>query len=146
VDETNQRTWFGRNWKWVLPVGCLGPLTLLILGCAGIFGIIMGSMKHSWAYSEGLALARQNTEVVAVMGEPIETGFLTSGSINVSGSSGNADLAIPINGPKSKGTLYVVAHKQVGEWMFDNADVEIDGQQKRINLLPQGKPSQQPAR
>ena len=55
-----------------------------------------------------MARARANPEVVAALGEPIESGLLISGSINVEGSGGNVDVSIPISGPKGSGTLYVV--------------------------------------
>jgi hypothetical protein len=92
-------------------------------------------MKSSWACAQGLDLARHNEKVVEKLGEPIETGWLVSGSINVSGPSGNADLAVPLHGPQNTGTLYVVAHKVAGEWQFDRAEVEVTDQQKRIDLL-----------
>lgn len=143
MDQTQLRGWWGRNWKWVLPVGCLGSLVIPILLCAGILGAIMGGMKTSWACTEGLELARNNPAVIAQLGEPIEPGWMISGSIHVSGSSGKADLAIPLNGSKNSGTLYVVAHKDVGQWLFDQAEVEVNGQQERINLLPE-KPRDKP--
>ena len=35
-----QKSWFGRNWKWVVPVGCLTP----ILVCGGFFTLIFGAV------------------------------------------------------------------------------------------------------
>jgi hypothetical protein len=135
MEPTPQRSWWGRNWKWIVPAGCLGSLALAVVFCAGIFGIILGSIKSSWACSQGVELARHNEKVVEKLGEPMETGWLVSGSINVAGASGNADLAVPLHGPHNSGTLYVVAHKAAGKWQFDRAEVEVNGQEKRIDLL-----------
>jgi len=41
----------------------------------------------------------------------ITDGFFVLGKTNVSGTSGHADLTIPISGPKGKGTIYLVASK-----------------------------------
>ena len=125
----------------MVPVGCLGSLVLMVASCAGIAGVILGGMKSSWAYSEGVDLARHNKKVIEVLGEPIEAGWHFSGSINTEGPSGDADLAIPLSGRQSTGTLYVVALKRAGEWKFDRAEVEIKGQQQRIDLLAMDRPA-----
>jgi Cytochrome oxidase complex assembly protein 1 len=131
MEQTEQRTWWGRNWKWILPLGCL----VGVVFCAGFAAIILGSMRSSWACSEGVTLARHNEKVVEKLGEPIETGWLVSGSIKVAGPSGSADLAVPLHGPHNSGTLYVVAHEAAGQWRFDRAEVEVNGLEKRIDLL-----------
>lgn len=92
----------------------------MVVFCAGVAGIILGSMKSSWACSQELDLARHDKNVVEKLGEPIETGWLVSGSINVAGPSGNADLAVPLHGTHNMGTLYVVAHKVAGEGQFSS--------------------------
>jgi hypothetical protein len=134
-----RRNWWGRNWKWIVPIGCLGSLVLAAALCAGIVGVFLGSMKSTWACSHGVDLARHNQRVVERLGEPLESGWLITGQINVSGTSGNADFAIPLHGPRNTGTLYVVAHKTAGQWQFDRAEVEVNGQAERIDLLAKEK-------
>jgi hypothetical protein len=72
--------------------------------------------------------------VVDALGEPIEPGWYMSGSINVSGSSGEADIMIPISGPRGTGRIYAVATKSAGRWSYEILEVEIDGQPERIDL------------
>ena len=136
-----QRSWWGRNWKWALPVGgCLLPLLL----CGGgalvfvfvIYGAVTGAIKSSDAYAEGMARARANPEVVAALGEPIESGFWISGNIDVSGSAGNVDVSIPISGPKGSGTLYVVGTRSAGRWQYSTMAVEVPGRASRIDVRP----------
>ena len=135
-----QRGWWSRNWKWALPVGCLLPILL----CGGgflvfffvIYGAVTGAIKNSDAYQEGMARARANPEVVAALGEPIESGWLISGSINVEGSGGNVDVSIPISGPKGSGTLYVVGTRSAGRWQYSRMEVEVPGRPSRIDLRP----------
>lgn len=123
----------------MVPVGCLGSIVIAAALCTGIIGLVLGGIKSSWACSQGVDLARHNKQVVEKLGEPIETGWLVSGSINVTGPSGNADLAVPLHGPKTGGTLYVIAHKAAGQWQFDRAEMEINGQAERIDLLGKRK-------
>jgi hypothetical protein len=45
--------WFGRNWKWVVPVGCLVPVFFLG-GCAlAIFFFAMGVLKQTGCLQDG---------------------------------------------------------------------------------------------
>ena len=135
-----QRSWWSRNWKWALPVGCLLPIVL----CGGgflalvflIFGAVTGSIKASDAYMEGMARARANPEVVAALGDPIESGFWITGNISVEGPSGNVDVSIPISGPKGSGTLYVVGTRSAGRWQYSTMEVEIPGRPTRVDVRP----------
>ena len=69
------------------------------------------------------------------LGTPIEEGLLVMGNINVTGSSGEADLAIPIAGPESEGTIYAVAEKSAGKWAYSILEVEVKTTGERIDLL-----------
>jgi Cytochrome oxidase complex assembly protein 1 len=56
--------------------------------------------------------------------------------MNTAGDSGDAHLAIPLSGPKTKGTLYLRAHKSEGEWSFEKLVVRVEAPNTSINLLP----------
>jgi hypothetical protein len=134
MDQTSERTWWGRNWKWAVPVGCLTPL----LGCGGtiglIFVVVFGAIKSSDVYTEALAKAKADQRVVAVLGEPIEAGYMVSGNIEVNGPAGKANLAIPISGPKKSGTLNVVATRNAGAWEYSTLQVAPGGSGDPIDL------------
>jgi len=133
-----QRSWWSRNWKWVVPVGCLVlivPLLALAGFIGGILAIVFGSIKSTDVCQQALTLAKSNPAVIEALGEPVEDGWLMSGNINTSGSSGSADISIPLHGPKGKGTLYAVATKSAGRWEYDTLEVEVRGRDDRINLL-----------
>jgi hypothetical protein len=49
-----------------------------------------------------------------------------SGKTNVTGPSGEAELAISISGRKGKGTIYVIATKSAGEWQYSKLIVKTD--------------------
>jgi hypothetical protein len=96
---------------------------------------VMGMMKSSGAYKEGLARAKAYPAVQEALSAPIKDGFFVTGSISTSGSSGAADLAIPISGPKGKASLCVVASESAGQWSFSTLSVEVKGSSESINLL-----------
>ena len=133
--QPQSQGWFARHWKAVVGVGCLGIVILGGAFVAGIFFLVMGGIRSSDAYQQALAKANANPEVVVRLGQPIKPGWMVSGSINVSGPTGDADLAIPVSGPKGKGTIYAVAKKSAGQWTFSRLEVEIEGQPGRVDLL-----------
>jgi hypothetical protein len=118
-------------------MGCLGLVALLAIFVGAVFSLVEYSFQHSDAYVYAVSRAKANPMVAGKIGQPIKTGWLATGSVNVSGPSGNADIAIPITGPSGKGTIYVVAKKSAGTWQFETLQVEIFGEPQRIDLLPE---------
>ena len=139
MDQAQPKSWWGRNWKWFVPVGCLSSLAILVGFVGLIMTFVFNMMKSSNAYKQALSRARSNPAVVNALGSPIRESIFISGSINVNGASGNADLAIPISGSKGKGTIYVEARKAAGEWSFTQLAVKVDRTNERISLLNENK-------
>ena len=133
----DQRSWFGRNWKWLVPVGCLAPIIL----CCGFFSVIWftvtGVIKSSDAYTQAVAAARANEEVKALLGEPISEGMMPTGNISINDAHGDADLSISISGPKGSATLHAVATKDAGKWTFSKLEVVPAGEGQKIDLRKQ---------
>lgn len=135
MQRSQNKNWWGRNWKWFVPVGCLGAILFFVAFIALIFGLVFTSMKSSDAYKNALAKAQAHSEVQGAIGTPIEAGLLVSGNVSVNGPSGEANLSIPISGPDGEATLYVVAAKSAGQWTFSTLEAEIKATQQRIDLL-----------
>lgn len=123
-----------RNWKWLVPVGCLGVLVLIGGFVAGLLTLIFTVIKSSDVYQEAIETARTHPAAIAELGAPIETGWFVSGSVSVSGPTGHADVSIPLSGPKASGTLYGVADKSAGLWTFSVLELELKGRPGRIDL------------
>ena len=135
MQQPEKRGWWSRNWKWFVPVGCLSMLVVGAVVIVLIVSLVFGALKSSDVYKQALAKATSNPTVINELGEPIEAGWVVSGSISVSGSSGEADIAIPISGPKKSATIYAVGLKSAGEWKFSRLEVEIPNRPLRINLM-----------
>jgi hypothetical protein len=135
MNPPEKKGWFGRNWKWFVPVGCLSMVLMIVVFIAAVVYFAFGPIKSSTVYQEAITKTRSNADVIRELGEPIEPGWLISGTINVNESSGNADLSIPVSGPKKSGTVYVVATKKMGKWDIYGLEVAVEGENKRINLL-----------
>lgn len=127
--------WWQRNWKWAAPTGCFGCSGLILLFVAGVVVLAFSVIKSSDVYEQALATVQAHPATREALGEPIEASWYLTGQINVDGSSGDADLAVPIHGPRDSGTLYLTAEKQAGAWHFEILTVEVDGTSERIDLL-----------
>jgi len=125
--------WWTRNWRWFVPTGCLTILILLVAFVGSIVMIVFSAIKSTDPYRGAFASAKMHPAVIEALGSPIKEGFFVSGNTNVNGAAGEADLAIPISGPKGKGTIYVKAAKSLGRWSYSDLIVEI--QAKGIDLL-----------
>lgn len=135
LNQHKETNWWGRNWKWFVPVGCLGTLVLFVCFTALIIFFVFGLIKSSDVYNDAIAKVKTNPSVQEIIGTPIEEGIFISGSIKTSGPSGNASISIPVSGPKGKGTIFVEAEKSAGQWTFSTLVLEIKETKQRIDLL-----------
>jgi TonB family protein len=126
--QPQQKGCLGRNWKWMLPVGCLG----LLLGVAALIGgivfVAMSAIKSSEVYKGALGVVQTHPAATERLGQPITDGWFVSGNIKFDGTGGNADFAIPVSGPKGSGTLHVRAVNPDGAWMYERLDLVAGGQ------------------
>jgi hypothetical protein len=131
-----QKSWASRHTGLVVGLGCGALLVLLCLFVAGIFGIVTTAVRSSDAYQIALSTASRDTAVLHELGSPIEAGWFPTGQINVAGSTGHANLGIPISGPLRSGSIAVVADKVGGKWKFSTLSVAVHGRPAAIDLLP----------
>jgi hypothetical protein len=97
MDTKPAPNWWARNWRWLLPAGCLTG----VVGVAGfialIFSLLFGLIKSSTPYQQA--------------------------------------LAIPLQGPRGSGTLYVEARQSAGTWTYSTLTVQPNGAGGPISLL-----------
>jgi len=78
LKHPGKENWRTRNWKWFVPLGCLGAVILVVAFAVVIIFTVFGFMKSSDVYKEAVANAKANTSVVEVLGLPIEEGLFLS--------------------------------------------------------------------
>lgn len=105
-------------------IGCGIVFVLGIIGVAGLVFGIFGVIKKSTVYSEARDRAAADPRVIAVLGQPIKTGFLVSGSINIHNRTGNANIGFPISGPKGAAHVDGVATLEADRWSFTTLTVK----------------------
>lgn len=124
-----------------MPLGCFTIAVLFVVFVASVMLIVLSAVKSTDVYKDAFARAKANLAVIEALGSPVTEGFLVSGNTNVNGASGEANLSIPIAGPKGNGTIYVAARKSLGRWTYSGLVVEIAKTHQRINLLQSPTPN-----
>ncbi len=135
MERHEQRGWWGRNWKWAVPSGCLMVVVLAFAGCAALIGGAFSMMRNTAAFEQAMDRVQSHPGAVAALGEPIEAGWAMTGDFKDNGATGEANYAIPVSGPKGAGTLFVEARKRNGTWEFQLLNLVPDDGSAMINLL-----------
>ena len=133
--EPMKKSWLEHNARWKIPLGCLTLIFLMGVFVTILLTVIVTSFHNSDAYQQALTKAAENPQVHELIGEPIKPSWFISGQLNVNGGTGNANLSIPISGPKGKGSIRAVAYKSGGVWRFTYLQVSINGEPESIDLL-----------
>lgn len=99
-------------------------------GCVAtlVFGV-SAALQGSEPYKRAVVEAQNNAEVRELLGDPVEAGYLVSGSINLDNDGGNCDIQIPISGPKGSGSMRIRGTRSDGTWRYDEITAEINGRQ-----------------
>ncbi|MET0645762.1 MAG: cytochrome c oxidase assembly factor Coa1 family protein [Pyrinomonadaceae bacterium] len=131
--QPQQKGCLGRNWKWMLPVGCLGLLIGVVALVGGIVFVAMSAIKSSEVYQGALKAAQAHPAAVERLGQPIKDGWFVKGNVKFEGGSGSANFEVPVSGPTNAGTLYVRAVNEGGAWMYERLDLVVGAE--TISLL-----------
>lgn len=127
--------------KWAA-IGC-GILTLLgALAAVAIVLVVFAAIRSTDLYEDAMAKVMKDPRVSAALGEPIKERWWLTGQVNVDDDMGEADIRIPIKGPKGAATVYVVAKLLGGRWEYSRLIVRPAGGAD-IDLLRQN-PAVQP--
>lgn len=135
----------GIVWKVLGIVLALGLVFAALIG--GMMWLIFGSMRQAEPVQTALAQARAHTGLVAALGSPVEAGWLLSGAFHESNEDGDAELQVPISGPRGAATVYVAAVRRGGQWAYSTLDARLDdgsGFDLRRGLAPQQVTMQRP--
>jgi hypothetical protein len=131
-----QKNWFGRNWKWAIPsLGCLIIIVFAIFLAGAMVVKVTDLFKESVPYTDGMAALKNNEFVIEEIGEPIEPSGMFQGNVSYSDDGGNADIKVPVKGPKGEATLLVIGEKVNGKWVYLKMEVTLSDTDKKIDLL-----------
>ncbi|HEY0079058.1 MAG TPA: cytochrome c oxidase assembly factor Coa1 family protein [Pyrinomonadaceae bacterium] len=131
MQQQPKKGWLGRNWKWLVPTGCLGSLLLLGGFVAVIVLIVFSAIKSTEVYQSAVEMAKASPKVQEQLGTPIKEGWFVKGSVKTRNGGGYASLWIPISGPKGSAEIYAEAWKSTetnaGNWTWESLLVNVKG-------------------
>lgn len=139
-DLIPQKSWWSKNWKWLIPV------FLLIVVSIGILSSISGenttdivqAYSEKTLYENAIAKAKTNQKVLEVLGEiePIDKLAILEGSAIYSNNKNSIKTSIRIKGSKAKGKLDIDAKKIGSEWIYKSITVRIKNSKVEITVFP----------
>lgn len=140
----NEWAWKNGNWnsvdeflkrqkKWA--IAGFAFVIGVILFAVFIINLVFTFLSNSTPAKDAMEIINNSPSVVYELGEPIKKGRFVSGSINISGPTGSAELAIPLRGQEKNGVAYVSATRDMGEWNINGLEVYIEGKEERIILI-----------
>ena len=87
--------------------------------------------KNSEIYKMTLEVLNNDPQAQMIINREIKSTSFVSGSMSISGSSGNADLSFTVNGSSGEVKVYVSGVKEYGKWIIKKLYIE-DGELIRI--------------
>ena len=111
--------------KWLL-IGC-GVVVVLgaIAACVITFGVFY-AIKKTDVYKMARDKVTTDARVNAALGAPVEAGFWVTGSVNIDGSGGTANVKFPVSGSKLGAKVNAEATIENGAWVFKQLLVHPD--------------------
>lgn len=116
-----------------------GALALLVLFAVGLFAVVQHLIGSAEPVQAALREVNQCLPCRKAIGTPIERGWFFMGQVNWSGTGGNADLRIPVEGPRGSGTLRVQSLRTDGVWRFVELILSIPAKDQTITLWHEGE-------
>jgi len=138
-------SWWDRNKKWAIPVGCLG--LVVILGCCGLLGFMgfgfskladfgkaqVGAIQAIQA--EATQRVEASQELRAVVGEPITQGGVSNPNYRMVNGKVDYTFQIMVTGPKGSVTVEGRASAASPEERVTLRSLEFDDGTRNVELM-----------
>lgn len=132
------KSWFSRNWKWAVPLGCLSTIGLFfVLLFGGIFFGVTKMMGSNDGKKQAISIINQDPNIKSKLGDNIETNGMFSGNISTSNDTGEMNISVPVKGSKGTGKAIIVAEKEFDKWNYEKIAVQIDETGEVIQIQKQ---------
>jgi hypothetical protein len=125
-----QKSWWKRNWKWLVPLSGIILISLGIFFSSGMDGIatdLVQAYEDTELYDNALEKAKSDERVTELLGEikPIDQLAILEGHVEYSNDNKTVNSSIRIIGNKGKGSLDISADRMNNEWNYTKINVRI---------------------
>ena len=122
--------------------GCCGALVLTLVGLLSVFGVAVfgfafNVLRDSEAAQAALRESQASTTLIEEIGEPMKMGWFLEGGVNVdaANNSGDADILVPIKGPKGTASVHAIGIREGGVWTMQEMTATVEGTGNTVDLL-----------
>lgn len=116
--------------------GCMLAVVLLFGFCVILSFGVLYVIGQSGPGDIAFEAAKKSEILREALGEPMEKGWLVNGNVSINNDTGNADLTIPVSGPKGSASVHAVATMVDGVWRFTEVKATIGGRPEPVDLRP----------
>ncbi|MGV8815798.1 MAG: cytochrome c oxidase assembly factor Coa1 family protein [Gelidibacter sp.] len=125
-----QKSWWKRNWKWLVPVGGIILISLGIFINSGMGGIITDfaqSYSDTELYENALLKVNNDPKINKLLGEiePLGKMAILEGQTEYSNNNQSVNSTVRIIGKKGKAKMDIIAGRINDEWKYSKINVRI---------------------
>ena len=129
-DVTENKSWWKKNWKWLIPTTGVFIITIGTIFSSG-FDEILGDYSKAYLdsklYDDALKIVRKNNRVKETLGhiESINTLTIINGYVEYSDNNNSVNTTIKISGEHGKAMLDISADLINEIWSFKALKIRI---------------------
>jgi len=125
-----QKKWWKRNWKWLVPISAIIMISLVIFFSSGMDGIatdLAQAYADTELYENALKKAKSDKKVMELLGEiqPIDKLAILEGQVEYLNQNKTVNSSIRIVGTKGKASLDISADRLNNDWNYTKINVRI---------------------
>jgi hypothetical protein len=125
-----QKSWWKRNWKWLVPVSGIVLFSLVIFFSSGMGGIgadLAKAYADTELYDNALEKVKSDKRITELLGEiePIDKMAILEGQVKYSNENKTVNSTIRILGDKGKARMDISADRIKNEWNYTKINVRI---------------------
>ena len=135
-----EKSWWKRNWNWV--VGCLVLLVvastiLFFFFLIGVGADITKAYLETSLYTDALQKAQANNRVSAILGtlQPIDKLAILEGAVTYTDSNQRVSSTIRVKGTKGKAKMDIKAQRVQNIWKYNQINIRIKNPSQQIQTI-----------
>jgi|SRR5690606_13627602 len=125
-----QKSWWKRNWKWIIPACGVILISITIFFSSGMSGIatdLAQAYADTELYEKAIEKVTSNEKATELLGEikPIDKLAILEGHVEYSNDNKTVNSSIRIIGTNGKASMDISADRIDNEWNYKKINIRI---------------------
>lgn len=125
-----QKSWWKRNWKWLVPVIGIILISMATFFSSGMDGVatdLIQAYADTELYENALEKVKSDPRAIELLGEiePIDKLAILEGSVGYSDDNNNVNSSIRVVGTKRKAIMDISADRIDNAWTYKKINIRI---------------------